>query len=70
MKPTALLSLALVSLVGACAPSLVYDPSLQISHRPMEQSDVQGVIGASYLLETRPDAVRKNGDAGYTTILL
>ena len=63
------LVIAIACIAGACAPSLVYDPSLQLSHQPLAQGDVQGTVGVAYLLETRPIAVDRKGQAGPTIML-
>jgi hypothetical protein len=65
---TLFVPLLLASILGACASSLVYDPSLQLSHSPPAEGDVDAGVGLAYLLETRPDTGRP-GDMGATFLL-
>lgn len=69
LKHVLLLLLASSLIISGCATSLVYDPSLHLPARPMENAEVQAGAGIGYLLETRPDSADQMGDMGASFLL-
>lgn len=64
-----LLLLTASLVLSGCATSLVYDPSLHLPARPMQNTEVQAGAGIGYLLETRPDSADQMGDMGASFLL-